>query len=520
MPPNLHHSDHPNHEGFYLDEDEQEETVETLVECPDGDNISLGAVEEQAVNSSLVPSTHNDHNHVRRYIKQLSDLVADPLELDSDVSRLSRTLAEVSEGAFGVSGIALWVLDEDSGRLVQPPGGWWLSPLLRQTDALAQLEESESLPTSVPPGVDVAGVLWLEDKHSSGMRSSLPSMENMISWPHPSHPESLHLSHQSSALIWRDLQSLLEDPFSAKSDRLALLVQSGFQRAAGITFHHAHHRGIVIYFTERSRDHDDKLCSLANTVYLERSTQCIASVLALIEARRASVAAKHELTSKLTRMDSCDCRECSERLKEKLEVLDEEEDAPSPPKCTRCMHSLQHRSNAWFKKLRGGGLQIPPSLSSRQAIWTIIGVFCGMLVVSSLDTLYKDMSGSDYFLLMGPFGALMTLQYGLVSAPASQPRNAILGQAVAGAVSLSLTYIPEYILPAWLRYAVGPALAIGAMVKLGITHPPAGAHAVMYSSGDYGFVFYALVVLTTAVAVLPAITVNNLSNKRQYPTYW
>lgn len=130
------------------------------------------------------------------------------------------------------------------------------------------------------------------------------------------------------------------------------------------------------------------------------------------------------------------------------------------------------------------------------------------------------LSKDEYFLLIGPFGALMTLQYGLTQAPASQPRNAVMGQAVAGAVSLAFTYIPEAILPIWLRRAVGPAIAIATMVKCGFTHPPAGAHAVLFASGRYNFAFYALVIFSTAISIIPATLVNNMSRKRQYPTYW
>ena len=88
------------------------------------------------------------------------------------------------------------------------------------------------------------------------------------------------------------------------------------------------------------------------------------------------------------------------------------------------------------------------------------------------------------------------------------------------AVIAVITYIPESILATWLRRAVGPAVGIGAMVKCGLTHPPAGAHAVLYASGKYNFGFYALVVLSTIISVIPATVVNNLSIKRQYPTYW
>ncbi len=89
-----------------------------------------------------------------------------------------------------------------------------------------------------------------------------------------------------------------------------------------------------------------------------------------------------------------------------------------------------------------------------------------------------------------------------------------MGQAVAGPVYLAFTYIPESILAVWL------AVAIAAMVKFGFTHPPGGAHAVLYASGQYNFAFYALVVLSTAISIIPATLVNNLSIKRQYPTYW
>jgi CBS-domain-containing membrane protein len=91
---------------------------------------------------------------------------------------------------------------------------------------------------------------------------------------------------------------------------------------------------------------------------------------------------------------------------------------------------------------------------------------------------------------------------------------------LAGGISLSFTHIPESILPTWIRIAVGPAFAITAMAKLGIPHPPAGEHAVIYASGEYGWMFYLLVLLSSIISILPAIMVNNLSEKRQYPTYW
>mmetsp|Transcript_30086 Transcript_30086/g.89429 ORF Transcript_30086/g.89429 Transcript_30086/m.89429 type:complete len:181 (+) Transcript_30086:528-1070(+) len=137
-----------------------------------------------------------------------------------------------------------------------------------------------------------------------------------------------------------------------------------------------------------------------------------------------------------------------------------------------------------------------------------------------MDVLAKRYTDDEVFLLIGPFGALMTLQYGLTSAPASQPRNMVLGQMIAGAVSLAFTYIPEEYLSVWVRRAVGPAVAITAMVKLGVPHPPAGAHSVIYSEGKHNWTFYGLVVLGTVFSVIPGILLNNLSSKRQYPIFW
>uniref|UniRef100_A0A7S1Y6L0 HPP transmembrane region domain-containing protein n=1 Tax=Grammatophora oceanica TaxID=210454 RepID=A0A7S1Y6L0_9STRA len=183
--------------------------------------------------------------------------------------------------------------------------------------------------------------------------------------------------------------------------------------------------------------------------------------------------------------------------------------------------TVEARFRVWINKCwTGGGMQIPPTMGWRQTFWTILGAFIGLLVLSSINEMFLDLTRSEYFLVIGPFGALMTLQYGLTSAPASQPRNVVLGQVVAGAVSLCFTYIPEAILPVWVRQALGPAFAIGAMVKLGIPHPPAGAHSVIWAAGEHDWSFYSIVVLCSIVSVVPATLVNNMSDKRQYPIYW
>lgn len=79
------------------------------------------------------------------------------------------------------------------------------------------------------------------------------------------------------------------------------------------------------------------------------------------------------------------------------------------------------------------------------------------------------------------YGALTTLQYNLTAAPASQPRHAFFAQIFASTTSLCLGYIPT--IPTWFRSA-----HIYCMAKLGIIHPPAGAAAIVFSTGTLGWV--------------------------------
>jgi CBS-domain-containing membrane protein len=116
-------------------------------------------------------------------------------------------------------------------------------------------------------------------------------------------------------------------------------------------------------------------------------------------------------------------------------------------------------------------------MSLDETLWTFVGVCIGFFTVSLIDILFQ--STLDQFLILGPFGALLPLQYGVSGAPASQPRNVALDQVVFGALVLIFTYIPV-MPPMWIRQIVAPDVctSIGIMMKLGIMLPPAGAQYV------------------------------------------
>jgi CBS-domain-containing membrane protein len=112
----------------------------------------------------------------------------------------------------------------------------------------------------------------------------------------------------------------------------------------------------------------------------------------------------------------------------------------------------------------------------------------------------------------------MTLLYGLTAAPASQPRNAILGQIVSLTIAICVGYADN--LSIWMRQSLATALAVASMVKLGITHPPAGAAALICASGEYGWGSMLFVLIGNVIAICAATLINNWSDQRQYPSYW
>jgi len=481
-------------------------------------------------------SKANNPHAVRRYIGHMSSLVADPIELDLDQRRLQNAVNEAGENSIGVDAIAVWMVDEDSGKLIPPSGGWWRSPNMEfgsstsdaNAVALARLEDSTrddyEPPTAVSPGTDLSGILWAESRSGKPLRR-MGSEVSLKSQEQTQETTAVLTTSNCKPIRWRDIKSISQDPDSAKGPRLKLMEEAGFTMAAGITFQYMHHQGMVVFLTTVEDENDDRLTSTTNGAYLYQAAQLIGATLSLAEIRRASVAERYKLKKKCYSMRDCnaDYSTSPSSIEEgrggndnskatKLETMpDSHQQAPS---------RIPHRVIAWSHKLKGGSMQIPPSMSWKQTLWTIFGSFVGLILLSALNQYYRLLSDNEYHLLLGPFGAMMTLMYGLSAAPASQPRNAVMGQAIAGGVSLAFTYIPEHVLPVWVRTAVGPAFAIGFMVKLGVVHPPAGASSVLFASGRYNFGFYGLVVLSTALSVIPATVINNMSSKRQYPTYW
>jgi hypothetical protein len=185
----------------------------------------------------------------------------------------------------------------------------------------------------------------------------------------------------------------------------------------------------------------------------------------------------------------------------------------------------------YIKKCKGAGGKVPPRADWKFTAWTFGGVFLTLMIMSVLNKfVVTELSEGEFFIMLGSYGALLTLLFGAPASPLCQPRNVFFGTTYSAAVAVVVRYFStdEYfaILPPWFSAALVPALAIAGMAKLGVLHPPAGAASLIFISGgpkvtNLGF-WYLLIPLFVGnvICVAMATLFNNLNEKRQYPLFW
>lgn len=182
------------------------------------------------------------------------------------------------------------------------------------------------------------------------------------------------------------------------------------------------------------------------------------------------------------------------------------------------LKKIKKKSRQSFVKLRGAGTQAPPTSSWGQSLLSMTGVMLSILLVSAVNDTMTTTWGSDYEAPLGPMGALLGLQFGLTAAPAAQPRTIMVGQVVSILIALAFAEISSE--RAWIKQSLSCAVAVGAMAKIGVVNPPAAANAFVFASGNLGFSNMAAALLSNILAIICSIFFNNLSDKRQYPSFW
>ena len=175
----------------------------------------------------------------------------------------------------------------------------------------------------------------------------------------------------------------------------------------------------------------------------------------------------------------------------------------------------------YFKKMRGSE-HSPPRVSTREIIWSWVGAFTGIALVSYCNTMVVERS--DMILLVASFGASAVLIYGAVKSPLAQPRNLIGGHILSALIGVAC-YQYFYINP-WFTSALAVASAIAVMHMTRTLHPPGGATALIAVIGSeqihsLGYL-YALIPagLGALVMLIVALLVNNISSSRRYPEFW
>jgi hypothetical protein len=376
---------------------------------------------EEDVNSEQ----QQERRMVRTVLRKYSTVVCDPTEESVDEKRVHHALKDAGFSAYGLQGIAVWVFDDDQDRLVSVPGGFWYNEsIVRSSEALQQLIDNTRSDhvtmSAIAPGTDIAGLLWLESNNRENLSSYVHGVTHL---PHiAAHHQSKEKQSSSneslprlgdpdnntyaSTLIWRDLKSLVQDPDTAKGPFMELLERAGFGQATGIRFESGVTTGFVIFLVKTDVD-ESILNGVANVSYLRQCAQFIGTSVSMTEARRAIVG--QLLLEKQVRVNS--------------DVVSGTGGDDTAGRTVSGNHGRKssipsmayHRLRVWLKKARGGGLQIPPPLSFRQSLWTAFGAFVGLLVLSSLNEYYKFLSDDEYFLLIGPFGALVRVACWIVT---------------------------------------------------------------------------------------------------------
>lgn len=213
-------------------------------------------------------------------------------------------------------------------------------------------------------------------------------------------------------------------------------------------------------------------------------------------------------------MKNCDINEDKKTVnlitaKEEKDTMKETNDTSTSSVC-----------NNFLWKCMGSDAKPPPCSNFEQSFTTFIGAFLALLSLSLFYAWVRKISDGKYNILLAPFGALVTLQFGLVSVPPAQPRAAIYAELIALPVSILCNSIPHNILPSEIEIALAPAIGIGVMQYFGLTHPPAGASCIVFSKLDYSWGHMLLFEVGVFICIFWSMVVNNLNAKRQYPAYW
>lgn len=464
-------------------------------------------------------------------------------------SPITTSLSDAGNCCNKIAAIEVWKLNELHTNLRKIENGWWCSSSIPYND-------------DTRPGNGLARKLWAENtvpvhfsakpklttamamSDSSSFRKKLFSRNNKhqnhtsLKVP-PQGGHHAHSHHNSSGLRWTSLAYILADPDQIGDCRLPRLIEAGITHVCGVPFSTpSHDKGVVVFFSTHVEEENvpqDLYYFFVATAYH------IGAVVAL-EAAREAISPGLSDTNHEMKVNSEELENVKKVFNssehptvvssEDEEIGDKafttEEGRNNQGKTPYCCFEIlappvrffQMKIRMLTQKTKGNNMSPPPCFSLSESTWTLFGVGITTLLVMLFSQFAKKYIDEESTLILGPMGALMTLQYGLTSAPAGQPRNIVYGNLLAGCIAMLFTYIPEEIIPTIPRVSLATCLAISAMTKFGLTHPPAGGLAISLATGKYSWIDFCVSMISGYIAIITATAINNLHEKRQYPQYW
>jgi CBS-domain-containing membrane protein len=163
------------------------------------------------------------------------------------------------------------------------------------------------------------------------------------------------------------------------------------------------------------------------------------------------------------------------------------------------------------ERMRGRAFQ--PRFAPHHVVASWLG---GLLAITALGLIS---SWSHYPLVVAPFGASTVLLFGYPSSPLAQPRNIVLGNTIAAAVSVGCVTLLGNA-PWVMGLAVGLTIALGQLVRC--LHPPAGAVALLGVLLQARPAFVLMPVLSGSLLLtLMAVVFSRLRPAAEpYPHHW
>lgn len=310
----------------------------------------LPPLEQQPVPPAAAVAAHPEQ--VREEVKNILYAVdnTDELNLSQDEDALIRLLLYRAGGVkYGIAATETYIWLKP--RLV--PVGWWIDPEIVMNGAADR--ELISQPEAAVANVDLVGALW-----------SMSANTDLDARP------KLRSTRKQHKLHWRDIRSIIDDPYQSHGARTEALYNAGCTQACGIPFNVYGICGLVVWYAKAGID-EKLLKDPVHELYLRRVSHMRGALLALFDARRNCV----EL------MD-----EQSAEIQESGVSIGTAATLESPSMIAERIRSMFARENmrkaviAWLKKIRGGGAQLPPCMSWGETLWTVIGSFVGFLCIA------------------------------------------------------------------------------------------------------------------------------------------